>query len=263
VFDISVGSIVGFSGMLLAKLLHSGHFGSPAMTIAAVVVVLGICGLVGVINGTIVSTIGINALITTLSMLWVLLGLSLAISGGIDILIDNSLIVGFGTSRIAGIIPLPFFILLALYVMFFLLLKYSVFGRQVYIIGNNEKAAAYAGVPVRRVRIELFAIAAVLSGLAGIMLSAKLTSAQAVYGEGYPIGSIAICLLGGTLLSGGRGGVVGTFIALIFLSVLQNALDHIGLPFYVTNVVTGVMLVLAIVLSNLIDRPRRPETGRG
>jgi ribose transport system permease protein len=252
-YDISVGSVVGLAGVLMAKFFNIFEVTSIGNSYLVILLILAICGAIGFINGFIVTKIKVNALITTLAMLWILLGVSMAVSGGKDISIDNPLsgiVIG---ARYLKIISIPILILIIFYVIFYLILKITVFGKYIYAIGSNDTAIKFSGVNVDGMRIVIFTIASIFSGISGILLSLKLHSGQAIYGESYPILSIALCVLGGTLISGGQGGVLGTLLAVLFLTLLRNGLDYSGIPNYAQQVIVGIIFLIAFYVSGYLS----------
>jgi ribose transport system permease protein len=253
-FDISVGSVVGFSGVILAKLLTEFEITNTWNSILLILVVVAVGCFIGFINGIIITKVGVNALITTIAMLSIVLGLSLVITKSKYISITAPFFKYLGSYKIAGIVPIPLILLIVLYGSFYLVLKTTVFGRYVYAIGDNELAAKYAGINVDKIRIILFTITSGLSAIAGILLASKLTSAQAIFGENYPLITVAACVLGGAALSGGRGGVLGSLLGIGFLTVLENGLILIGLPTYIQDLVTGFVLIIALYISEIWTR---------
>ncbi len=248
-FDISVGSIVGFTGVVLAKLLEVFGIMDSGRSILIIFMALIAGGLIGLINGVLVTKIGINALITTIAMLSIVVGLSMAITKGQYISIKNPFFIALGSSKIGGYVPISIIILIVLYLSFYIILKTTVFGRYIYAIGNNEKAARYAGINVDLVRIILFTISGASSAIAGIILASKLTSAQAIFGANYPLITIAACVLGGCAISGGKGGVLGPLLGISFLLILRNGLILNGLPTHIQDLFTGIILIIALFLS--------------
>lgn len=253
-FDISVGSIVGFSGVVLAKLLEVFGITSTGGSILMIFVVIAIGCLVGLINGLLVTKIGINALITTIAMLSLVVGFSMAITKGEFISINNPFFIALGSGEIGGVVPISILILVIIYIAFFIILKTTVFGRYIYAVGNNETAARYAGINVDLIRIILFVISGASSALAGIILASKLTSAQAIFGANYPLITIAACVLGGCAISGGKGGVLGSLLGIGFLLILRNGLVLNGLPTHMQDLFTGVILILALFLSGFWNK---------
>jgi ribose/xylose/arabinose/galactoside ABC-type transport system permease subunit len=253
-FDLSVGSIVGFSGVLLAKIIEYFKVESLGVSILVFLFVILIGGIIGLLNGLLVTKIGINALITTIAMMTIIIGFSLFITKGNFIGLSTSFYLKIGTLNVFNVIPIALLIAIVGYLLFFVLLKTTIFGRYIYAIGNNRVAASYVGVNVKRIEVYLFMISGSLSSLAGILLASKLTNAQAILGEGYPILSIAACVLGGCLMAGGKGGVLGTFLGVVFLMIIKNGLSMIGFEQYIQDLVTGVVLIFALFISELIQK---------
>lgn len=244
-FDISVGAVVGFSGVILAKLLKVFDVSGIPASLFVFFVVIFIGALIGFINGIIITKVKINALITTIAMLSIVFGISLVITKSKYIGIDNIFF------KKLGAFPIPMIILLVLYAAFYFILKTTVFGRYVYAIGNNETVARYAGINTDKIRILLFTITSALSAIAGILLSSKLTSAQAIFGQNYPLVTVAACVIGGTLLSGGKGGVLGSLLGISFFIFLENGLILINLPTYIQDLITGIILIIALFISEI------------
>jgi len=249
-FDISVGAVVGFSGVILAKFLDVFNVQSIGGSLFVLLIVIIIGALIGFINGIIITKVKINALITTIAMLSIIFGISLVIT--------KSKYIGIETQffRTTGAFPIPLIILIVFYIIFYFILKITVFGRYIYAIGNNETAAKYSGINTDRIRILLFTITSSLSAIAGVLLSSKLTSAQAIFGQNYPLITVAACVIGGTLLSGGRGGVLGSLLGISFLTFLENGLILIKLPTYIQDLVTGIILIIALFFSELWTKKR-------
>jgi ribose/xylose/arabinose/galactoside ABC-type transport system permease subunit len=248
-FDISVGSVVGFAGVVLAKLLGVFKIQSNFSSVLMVLLIIAVGLMIGFINGIIVTKVKVNALITTIAMLSIVIGFSMVITKAKYIAITTPFFIALGNKNLGGLIPIPLIILVVLYIVFYFILKSTVFGRYVYAIGNNETAARYAGIKVDRIRIILFMIASATAAIAGIILASKLTSAQAIFGENYPLTTIAACVMGGTALTGGKGGVIGSLLGISFLAVLSNGLVLIGLPTHFQNLVTGIILIIALYIS--------------
>jgi len=253
-FDLSVGSIVGFSGVLLAQIVQVFKIDSVWLSIIVFLFVIIVGGIIGLLNGLLVTRIGINALITTIAMLTIIMGLSLFITKGNYIVLTSPFFLKIGTYNIFNIVPLALIITIIGYILFFILLKTTVFGRYIYAIGNNKVAANYVCINVKRIEVYLFVISGALSALGGILLASKLTNAQAILGEGYPILTIAACVLGGSLLAGGKGGVLGTLLGVIFLMILKNGLSMIGFEQYIQDLVTGIVLIFALFISEFIQK---------
>jgi ribose/xylose/arabinose/galactoside ABC-type transport system permease subunit len=253
-FDISVGSIVGFAGVATVKLLSLlplNGIGAPLIVLFAAV---ALCAILGFINGILVTKVRINALITTIATMSIIIGLSMLITKGQYLKLSDPFFLALGSREIAGILPIPILLLVGLYAIAYMVLRFTVFGRNIYAIGNNERAATYSGLNVGRITVILFVVTGALAGLSGIVLAGKLTSAQAIFGQSYPLMTIAACVLGGTAILGGRGGVVGSLLGIAFISVLKNGLILMNLPTYLQDVITGVLLLAALYISEAFVR---------
>jgi ribose/xylose/arabinose/galactoside ABC-type transport system permease subunit len=138
-----------------------------------------------------------------------------------------------------------------LYALFYLVLKFSVFGRYVYSIGGNAEAARLSGINVDRMRILVYTLSGLLSGLGGIVLASRLGSAQVDAGSQYPINSIAACVLGGISIAGGEGVIWGSLIGVAIVGVLQSGLIMVGMPSYYQWIATGIVLLAAVYIDQL------------
>ncbi len=244
-FDLSVGGIAGLSGMIVAILTkqYGNYWGWFFLGLAA--------GTgIGLINGLLITKMKINALITTLSMMTILSGVVFLVSGGFAIGVNLPSFRLLGTTRIFGI-PLPILILIVLYAVFYVILRFSVFGRYVYSIGGNAEAARLSGINVDRMRILVYSLSGLLAGLGGIVLASRLGSAQVDAGSQYPINSIAACVLGGISIAGGEGVIWGSLIGVAIVGVLQSGLIMVGMPSYYQWIATGIVLLTAVYLDQL------------
>ncbi len=244
-FDLSVGGIAALSGMIVAILTKaSGHYWTWFF--------LGLAAgtAIGLVNGLLITKARINALITTLSMMTILSGVVFLVSGGFAIGVNAKSFRFLGTTRIEGL-PLPILILLVLYAVFYLLLRFSVFGRYIYSIGGNAEAARLSGINVDRIRILVYTLSGLLSGFGGIVLASRLGSAQVDAGSQYPINSIAACVLGGISIAGGEGVIWGALIGVAIVGVLQSGLIMVGMPSYYQWIATGIVLLVAVYLDQM------------
>ena len=244
-FDLSVGGIAGLSGMVVA-LLTKQHGNYWAWFFLGLAVGTGI----GLINGLLITKMKINALITTLSMMTILAGAVWLSSGGFAIGVNEASFRLLGTTRVASV-PLPIIILVLLYAVFYVILRFTVFGRYVYSIGGNAEAARLSGINVDRMRILVYTLSGLLAGFGGIVLASRLGSAQVDAGSQYPINSIAACVLGGISIAGGEGVIWGSLIGVAIVGVLQSGLIMVGMPSYYQWIATGIVLLAAVYLDQL------------
>ena len=245
-FDLSVGFAAGLCGMMVAFMTQ--NLGMPYYISLPLGLVLG--GLIGLLNGVLVTKGKINALITTLATGYILAGIIFIVSKGYSIIVNKPEFLFLGTTKLFGI-PLPIIILLVLYILFDIILKHTIFGRHVYCVGGNPSSARIAGINVQKVQMQIYTLAGVLSAFAGILLASRMGSAQTTAGSTYALDSVAAAVLGGTVLAGGEGKMGGTLLGVIIIGILQNGLIMIGVPQHYQNIATGLVLLLAVLLQNI------------
>jgi ribose transport system permease protein len=254
-FDLSVGSGVGFAGMLMAAAALAPGTGGVDLPFALnlqvssafIVAVLGTL-VIGVINGFCVTVIGINALITTLGTLAIFRGLTKVLGDGQTIRIE-----GFGelgVLRILGI-PLPVYIFIAAVIIFWFVLRYTVYGRSLYAIGASPSAARLAGIRTNRVIFIAFLLSALCVALAGLIRLSQVAGASVNSGLGIELSVITAVVLGGASLSGGRGGIGGTVLAVLIVGVLANGLIQLNVPSFWIEVANGLLLLGAVTVDRL------------
>ena len=242
--DLSVGSLVGLTGVVAAGVALQAGVG------AGLLAGLGVGALAGLVDGLAIMLIRIPDFVVTLAMLSAARGLDLIYSGGEPISVNSPTLVFLGAGYI-GPIPVPIVIMLAVFGVSYVVLRYTVFGRYVYAVGGNRRAAAYSAINVRRVRIAVYVISGLLAGIAGVVLTGRLATADPQAGVGYELDSIAAVVLGGTSLFGGEGSVARTLLGALILGVLSNGMNLLDVsPFY-QQVVEGVVIVLAVAISHL------------
>ncbi|BBF87992.1 ribose ABC transport system, permease protein RbsC [Aquitalea magnusonii] len=244
--DLSVGSILALSSVGIATLIQSGV--DPLL--ATLLGVIG-GGVMGLLNGLVVSKGKVAPFIATLASMTILRGLALVVSGGSPITGFNSdLFSMLGGGYVAGLIPIPVVWMLIMFGLFAFLLKKTVFGRHVYATGGNEEAARLSGVKVDQIKLWVYTISGAMSAMAGVVLTSRLNSAQPTAGSGYELDAIAAVVLGGTSLTGGRGWIFGTLMGALLIGVLNNGLNLLGVSSFYQQVIKGVVILLAV----LIDR---------
>lgn len=262
-FDLSVGSGVGFAGMLMAvSALAPGTGGvdlplAMNMTVptAFLIAVVGTL-LIGVINAVCVTFIGINALITTLGTLAIFRGLTKVLGDGQTIRIEN--FGELGVLRLAGI-PLPVYIFVACVIVFWLVLRYTVYGRSLYAIGASPSAARLAGIRTKRVIFIAFLLSALCVALAGLIRLSQVAGASVNSGLGIELSVVTAVVLGGASLSGGRGGIGGTVLAVLIVGVLANGLIQLNVPSFWIEVANGLLLLGAVTVDRLRVRLTRAD----
>lgn len=244
--DLSVGSVAALAGMVTAA--ASEPQGLPVAVILGLLVGL----VVGVVNGLLVTVVGVNSLIVTLGGLATFYGTGQLIGGGQTILIK-----GFGdlgTDRPFLNIPIPVLIFAAALVIGFITLRYTVFGRHSYAIGANPVAARLVGIPAKRVVFIAFIASSVAAAFAGLILVSQLGAAAPNNARGYELTVVTAIVLGGASLAGGRGSILGTFIGLMIIQVVGTGLTLLNVQSFWQDVVTGVLLILAVSFDRLRER---------
>lgn len=247
--DLSVGSILAFSSAMTALIITSGIDPMFAMLLGCVVGLLA-----GAVNGLLVTAGGMAPFIVTLATMTIYRGATLVVTDGNPItgLGDSLMFQLFGKGYFFGI-PVPAVTMAVTFVILYIILNKTVFGRQTYAIGGNETAAALSGIQVNRTKIMIYALSGLMSALAGIILASRLDSAQPTAGASYELDAIAAVVLGGTSLMGGKGRIVGTLIGVLIIGVLNNGLNLIGVSSFYQQIIKGLVIVVAV----LIDRKNK------
>ncbi len=252
-FDLSVGSNMAASGMTAGFLVTSGL---PLFVAFAGALSIGL--VVGLANGVIISYARINPLIATLATLSIVRGLSFVISGGKEIVVSDPTFLAFGTGRFLEI-PYIVTVLIATFVVFGWVMPRTLFGRYAYAIGSSPQGAQRAGVPVARWRISYYVTCGCLAAVAGLVFVARTGNAQPSAAIGIELDVITAVILGGTSLAGGRGHLLGTFLAVLLLGVINNGLVLVGVPAFWQQVVRGVILLAAVLYDELKRRRTEDE----
>jgi ribose transport system permease protein len=253
--DLSVGSILAFAGVVTGLALTS--LGLP--TIVAIIIGLLSALGVGLINGLLVAKLKINPFITTLGMMITIRGLLLVLAKGRAVLNLPESFTVIGQGRLF-VIQYPIYVMLAVVIIGDLLMRNSRFFRQSYYIGGNERAARLSGINVDLVKIFNYCLVAVLAGLAGLMITARFGSSSLTVGTGVELRVITATIIGGASLSGGEGSVFGAFLGALFMAVLANALNLLGVDVYWQNFVTGLILIIAVVVDVINERRKNLQS---
>ena len=245
--DLSVGSILALSSALTAGLLGSGM----PVTLAILISLIMGC-ILGMMNGLLISYGKLAPFIVTLATMTIFRGATLVYTNGNPItkgLSDTFLFQFLGQGYIVGI-PFPVIIMFIVFIVLYVLLHKTSFGKSVYAIGGNEKAAYISGVKLNKVKIIIYSISGIMASISGLIITSRLSSAQPTAGASYEMDAIAAVVLGGTSLSGGKGRILGTLIGALIIGVLNNGLNIIGVSAFWQQVVKGIVILIAV----LIDR---------
>jgi len=246
--DISFGSILALAGCVGAAWIVGGHH--PLLGIA---IAVSIGAVIGLVNGALVNYIRIPSVVATLGTLGVAEGISMMYTGGSSIFGDGLNRIAFlAQDKVAGI-PIAVLIAFGLYAVAWFVTTRTRFGAHLYATGDNREAAFRAGIPVQRIRLIVFAVAGILAGFAGLMQASRLGRAQATMGVDALFPVLTAVILGGVSLHGGRGRLVNTLIASVFLASITNGLILLGVAAEVQRVVQGAVLITAVSLDRLRD----------
>jgi len=249
-FDLSAGSVMAASGMLAAFVINQGQ-----SNLVGVVLALMLGCIIGLFNGFVIGYIRINPLIATLAMLSIVRGLAYIISGGNAEVVSNPAFLAIGTDSLLGI-PLTVWIFVILFLSVGFVMPRTHFGKYVYAIGSNSRAARLAGILVNRWTLVFYAFSGTTAALAGYVTVARTGQAEPSSNIGAELDMITAVILGGASLSGGKGRLFGTFLAIVVLAILANGLVLIGVPSYWQLPVKGCVLMGAIIWGELHNASR-------
>lgn len=250
--DLSIGSMLALGTMILAGLLNLGLPG----WVAVLGTMLACALLGGGLNGVLVAKAKLSFFVVTLGTLALFRSAAQIPTKGLSIqLPPNGRIVNWLGDGKIGPVSVPVVLSLSLLILAVVIFRRTTFGRAVFAVGGNEDAARLAGIPIERVRIGVFAINGLLVGLAAVVFAGRIRSASPLIGAGIELEVIAAVLLGGTSFLGGAGSMVGTLAGVLFIAILQNGLNLLGVQALWQGIVTGSVLILAV----WIDRVRRPS----
>lgn len=245
--DLAVGSVLALAMMVMGYLANVA--GLPM--VAAILLALLAAGLTGAVSGLMITAFRVPAFIATLAMMSVARGLA-------NMITDGQQIVGFpgwfsllAYNRIGGFLTLTVAIMLVVFLLGWLYLRYTAGGRSLYAIGGNPEVARLAGINVNAYTVGVYVVSGLLAGLAGVVLAMRLDSVQPTAGVSYELDTIAAVVIGGTSLTGGRGGIFGTIIGVLIIGVLRNGLNLLGVSPFMQAVVIGVVIALAVAAEAL------------
>jgi ribose/xylose/arabinose/galactoside ABC-type transport system permease subunit len=277
--DLSVGSVLALAGVLAAGTLTSGPvlatLGVGGATLLAIAVGIGLGVAVGAVNGAITAWLGVAPFMVTLAAMTIARGVARLVTGGVPIgfpargdpqfdakvaALDALHLLGGGRIPVPGLprgFPVPALVMIVLVLVAAFVLARTRFGRYVYAVGGNEEAARLAGVPVRGVKLAVYAIAGASAGLAGVLLVGQLRSGGPDAGMLYELNAIAAAVIGGASLFGGVGTAWGTLVGALLIGVLNNALDLLGVQSFWQEIVKGGIILLAVLFDVWTKRGRQ------
>jgi ribose transport system permease protein len=245
-FDLSVGAVMAMGGVAAVVLLP---FGIVVAALGAIVA----GGLAGLLSGALVTRLRINPFIATLAVMVMVRGGTLAYTDTRPVVSLDDTFLALGSGRP---VPYAFIVLIVVMAIAHVLLTERPWGRHVYAVGADERAAAMSGLRVARLKTQCYAISGVLAGVAGILLAARLGTGSPIIGEATPLTAAAAALIGGASLRGGEGSVGGAFIGLLFVGCLINVMNLLGVPSYYQRMTIGGLLFALVVADGALMRLR-------
>jgi len=252
-FDISIGSTFGLAVVVVAKL-----FNIPDVTIPIPIIILAglsVGAIIGFVNGILVTKVGINSIIVTLGTLAIFRGLTFYWSLD-NISIPKEAFLLLGRYFVFDFIALPFVYFVLLLIAGYLLLRYTLTGRNIYLVGANSTAARLAGINIQKTQFLPFMISGIMAALGGVVNAAQVGFANSTFGTGYEFKILTIVVLGGISLNGGRGTLTGVFIATLIIGSISNGLALIDVPINWRDAFIGIILIVAILIDSLQHQMR-------
>jgi len=246
--DLSVGSVLALSGVVMASLSHRGF--SVILVIISGILIGIICGF---INGSLITKWKLAPFIATLGMMSIARGLALIYTGGLTMYGLSSSFTILGSGYL-GSIPIAVIITFIIFFIAYFILKYTKVGLYVYAIGSNEEATRLCGISVNKYKLLVYIISGICASIAGIILTGRLNAAEPIAGSGYELNAIAAAVIGGCSLAGGEGNLLGTLVGAIIMGILQNLLNLTNVQAYYQQLVIGLVIVGAVLVDTFRKR---------
>jgi ribose transport system permease protein len=246
--DLSVGSLIGLSGVVIALLLRRGmdwYF--------SILIGISTCSLIGLISGLIIAKGRIFPFVVTFAMLFMARSIALGISTGGSVHIDNPTFYLINESNFLKL-PMPFWITVGLILIVLFLLKRTVFGPYLFSSGSDATSAAWMGINVDLYRVLVYVLSGSLTGIAGVVLASRVNTGNANIGQGTEFLAIAAVVIGGTPFDGGRGSLIGAVLGALVITVLKNGLTLLSLSSELSSAIVGVTLMIGVILAQWIYR---------
>nr|WP_272507536.1 ABC transporter permease [Clostridium aestuarii] len=257
-FDLSVGATAGFASVIAAKMMVLWEIG----TVPAIIIPLVVGVLIGCINAFLIIKVGITDMLTTLSMMFVLTGISITFqdgsaiynymplpnNGGIAPGTMNESFLFIGQGKIFGI-PFPVILMLAVVIIVHIFLNYTKYGRYLYMTGGNEEAAKLSGIPTNKYKFIAYIASGFIAALGGLVLGARLGSGEVNAGATYLMDAVAAAYIGYSVLGIGKPNAFGTLLGALLMGILLNGLIMMDFPYYSQEIVKGIVLILALALT--------------
>jgi ribose transport system permease protein len=238
--DLSVGSVVAITGTITAGMIKSGL---PVTVSLLIGIIIGIA--FGLFNGLIIANTRIPAIIVTLATMTIARGSALLYSNGYPISGMPASYTNLGRGYI-GPFPIPVYVMVIIFVIMYIILNKSKFGRYVYALGGNEETVRLSGISVKKLKMKVYMLTGLMAGISGLLLSSRLGSGQPLAGDGWELDVIAAVVVGGTDIAGGRGTMIGTLIGAFIIGILNNGLNLLNVSPYLQLVVRGFVIIFAV-----------------
>lgn len=242
--DLTLGTIISLSGCTAAALMNNGS--SIAVAVIAGMIVALLCGL---LNGVLIVLSKAEPFIITLGMMSVYKGITLMVTGGANLKIAEGFT--FGRTKIFNTVPVPGIILILMFLLLYFMLKYTKFGRRIYAIGSNPEAAYLSGIKINRYKIYIYVLNSFILGIGAMVLLSRLGSGNSIMGDSIMLEAIAGAVIGGVVMSGGRGSVWGVFLGVLLIGIISNSLNLLRVPSFIQYVAIGAIIVGAVFISNI------------
>ncbi|MBM7322164.1 ABC transporter permease [Agrobacterium sp. S2] len=261
--DLSVGSVAAIGGMSVAMVMPALPFDGGTALVLCILGGVLFGALLGAINGVLVAGFGMASFVATLAMMTMARGLAYMLSNGQPVRFPRDLstaqiLTAFGSKGVPGLgLPWPVLAVLLFIALFIFLLRRTNWGRLTVATGSNESAVRLAGLPVWRYKFLAFMLCGALSALAGIFVAARTAVGTPVTGIGLELDAIAACVIGGALLSGGRGTVINTMIGVLILGLIGNIMNLMSVPAYPQQIIKGVIIILAVLMQGIGAHAKR------
>jgi ribose transport system permease protein len=249
--DLSVGALMAITNISCSMLMVNA--GVPM--VPAALITLAIAAFVGLVNGLLVAYVGVPALITTLSMMTILRGLSFVLCDGMPIwgLPESFKKLGQGY---VGPIPIPVIIMVVVFIIGWIFLNRTKTGRYIYGLGGNKEAVRLSGVNTSRIQALVYILSSLLTGVAGVIMLSRINTGQPKIGTGYEMDVITAVVLGGVSIMGGEGSIIGVFVGVLIAGVLSNGMILMDVSEYYQQITKGLVLLIAVVFDTLAKRKR-------
>jgi ribose transport system permease protein len=248
--DLSVGALLALTGTVAAYGMIGAGSGLGLGVVAGVAIALGVAAVAGLCNGICAARTAMPAFIITLATMQIERGAALRFNEGRPMAIPEQygLFLKLGNHRLGDVLPVPVLVMLALFVLAAVLLHRTRFGQQVYAIGGNREAARFTGIPIARVETLVYMVCSVFAGIAGLINTAQLYSAEPASGVGFELNAIAAAVVGGTSFTGGRGTMYGTLLGAVIIGILDKGLNQAGVHFSFQYIIKGAVILGAVYL---------------